>query len=137
MNTQNKKQNEKKGGSGVLGLIILVGLLISSNADLGDFPAAFILFIVVIVGFVIVSAAKKSKKDGAKERTPGQRSAPARRSALGSEHAEQAVHCHHSTGKQKYLEQLDSFLANGIIDRAEYRLLKERYSKLNIEDDYH
>ena len=120
-----------------MGLIILVALLISSNVDLGDFPLPFLLFIVIIVGFVIFSAVKTSKKNGAGDRTPGQRSAPARRSALGSEHAEQAVHCHHSTGKQKYLEQLDSFLANGIIDRAEYRLLKERYSKLNIEDDYH
>ncbi len=51
--------------------------------------------------------------------------------------SEQAVHCAHSRGKEKYIEQLDGFLANGIIDRAEYNLMKARYSKLEIEDDYH
>ena len=66
------------------------------------------------------------------EKTP----AAARRSAHRDE-AEEAVHCAHSRGKEKYLEQLDGFLANGIIDKAEYRLMKERYSRLEIEDDYH
>ena len=37
----------------------------------------------------------------------------------------------------KYFAQLETWLKNGIIDKAEYRLLKERYSKLDIEDDYH
>ena len=41
------------------------------------------------------------------------------------------------SGREKYLDQLDSFLANGIIDRAEYRTLRERYSKLEIDEDYH
>ena len=50
---------------------------------------------------------------------------------------EEAVHCAHSRGREKYLEQIEGFLANGIIDKAEYRLMKERYSRLNIEDDYH
>ena len=33
------------------------------------------------------------------------------------------------TGQDKYLAQLEEYLRNGIIDRAEYRLLKERYRK--------
>ena len=35
------------------------------------------------------------------------------------------------------MEQLDSFLKTGLIDREEYRVLKERYMSLDIPDDYH
>lgn len=51
--------------------------------------------------------------------------------------AEEAIHCEHRSGKQKYLEQIDGYLRTGLIDRNEYRVLKERYSRLDIPDDYH
>ena len=51
--------------------------------------------------------------------------------------AEEAIHCAHLTGRAKYLEQLDSFLKTGLIDREEYRVLRERYMSLDIPDDYH
>ena len=41
----------------------------------------------------------------------------------------------HSTGKGKYLEQLDSFLKNGLIDRQEYQALKARYQALDISPE--
>lgn len=50
---------------------------------------------------------------------------------------EDAITCEHHTGKEKYLRQLDSYLQAGLIDRAEYRTLKERYEKLDIPEDYH
>ena len=51
--------------------------------------------------------------------------------------AEEAIHCAHLTGRQKYLEQIDGYLRTGLIDRSEYRVLKERYMKIDIPDDYH
>ena len=51
--------------------------------------------------------------------------------------AEEAIHCAHLTGRQKYLEQIDGYLRTGLIDRSEYRVLKERYMNLDIPDDYH
>ena len=50
---------------------------------------------------------------------------------------EEAINCGHRTGRAKYLEQIDSFLRNGLIDRTEYNVLKARYEQLNIPDDYH
>ena len=50
---------------------------------------------------------------------------------------DEALHCEHLTGKQKYLEQIDGYLKTGLIDRNEYRVLKERYQALDIADDYH
>ncbi|MBQ6371973.1 MAG: hypothetical protein IJJ22_02495 [Oscillospiraceae bacterium] len=50
---------------------------------------------------------------------------------------EEAINCRHSTGREKYLEQIEGYLKNGLIDRAEYNALKARYEKLDIPDDYH
>ena len=50
---------------------------------------------------------------------------------------EEAINCSHSTGRTKYLEQIDGYLKNGLIDRSEYNSLKARYEKLDIPDDYH
>ena len=50
---------------------------------------------------------------------------------------EEALHCEHLNGKDKYLEQIDGYLRTGLIDRNEYRVLKERYARIDIPDDYH
>ena len=145
-------QNNKKKGSrfaAIPGLIFLVIMLVMSNVDEPEITLASIAVVIVIAAFVVLRATLSAAKKGAAakkapqtrpvqtrmpafEKTP----AAARRSAHRGE-AEEAVHCAHSRGKEKYLEQLDGFLANGIIDKAEYRLMKERYSRLEIEDDYH
>ena len=150
----NRQNNNKKSGSGsgVLGLILVAVFLLSSRAEIGEMPAAFIALIALAVGFVVFAAIKSAKTNASKTtaarttaRPTAARNAQNRTAGRGTqraaaekaEEAEEAVHCHHSTGKQKYLEQLDGFLANGIIDKAEYKLMKERYNRLNIEDDYH
>ena len=147
MNLQNNNNNKKKG-KGYLAPAVILFMLLSVIGEIGEMerPEALIAVIVgAVILVVILATVSAVKKHGGKTETAARRSAPARSAARpaarstprGAERAEEAVHCHHSTGKQKYLEQLDSFLANGIIDKAEYRLMKERYSKLDIEDDYH
>ena len=149
MNLQNNNNNKKKG-KGYLAPAVILFVLLSVIGEIGEMERPEAL-IAVLVGAVIlvailatVNAVKKHSGGTAARSSAPARSAarPAARTAArpasrAAERAEEAVHCHHSTGKQKYLEQLDTFLANGIIDKAEYRLLKERYSKLDIEDDYH
>ena len=144
MNQNNKKKGSKFAA--IPGLIFLVIMLVMSNVDEPEIALASIAVVVVIA--VIVSTISAAKKSAAGKTAPQTRPAQtrmppfektpaaARRSAHRDE-AEEAVHCAHSRGKEKYLEQLDGFLANGIIDKAEYRLMKERYSRLEIEDDYH
>ncbi len=63
----------------------------------------------------------------------------ANRSALPSPRqvTEEAINCRHSTGREKYLEQIEGYLKNGLIDKAEYNSLKARYERLDIPDDYH
>ena len=146
MNLQNNNNNNKKKGKGYLAPAVILFALLSVIGEIGEMerPEALIAVLVgAVILVVILATVSAVKKHSEKSGTPVRSAArPAARTAArpasgGAERAEEAVHCHHSTGKQKYLEQLDSFLANGIIDKAEYRLMKERYSKLDIEDDYH
>ena len=145
MNVQNNNNNKKKG-KGYLAPAVILFALLSVIGEIGEMerPEALIAVLVgAVILVVILATVGAVKKHSEKSGTPVRSAArPAARTAArpasgGAERAEEAVHCHHSTGKQKYLEQLDGFLANGIIDKAEYRLMKERYSRLNIEDDYH
>ena len=140
--------NNKKKGKGYLAPAVILFVLLSVIGEIGEMekPEALIAVLVGAVILVVilatVGAVKKHSASGGKAAPARSAARPAARTAArpasgSAERAEEAVHCHHSTGKQKYLEQLDSFLANGIIDKAEYRLMKERYSKLDIEDDYH
>ena len=151
--SNNRQNNKKSGGSGILGLIILGLFVLSSRLDSDEFPVSFVLLVGVFVAFIVYAVVTATKKNKAKTgtgstaarpaaaRTTAARTTVARptpaRTPRAAEQAEEAVHCHHSTGREKYLEQLDSFLANGIIDKAEYKTMKERYNKLDIEDDYH
>ena len=145
MNLQNNNNNKQKG-KGYLAPAVILFALLSVIGEIGEMerPEALIAVLVgAVILVVILATVSAVKKHSEKSGTPVRSAArPAARTAArpasgGAERAEEAVHCHHSTGKQKYLEQLDGFLANGIIDKAEYRLMKERYSRLNIEDDYH
>ena len=114
-----------------------------------------ILFVSSIVKMIRSAPAAKAASRGtaqAREASPAQtrKSAPTQARPAAVKHhpsirlhapdqpeAEEAIHCAHLTGRAKYMEQLDSFLRTGLIDREEYRVLKNRYMSLDIPDDYH
>ena len=144
MNMQNNKKPAKKGG--IVPLLVVLAIAFSAVGELEEdtlIPIVGVgVFIAVIA--VIVSMTVKAVKKNTPTRTGASRGAsPARPAARPVSRAavragtEEAIHCQHKSGREKYLDQLDSFLANGIIDRAEYRILRERYSKLEIDEDYH
>ena len=122
---------------------------------LAVFLLGCVLFVVSIVRMIRSAPAAKAASGGA-ARPKGASPAAARTHAAArsntaavSRHpsirlhapdqpeAEEAIHCAHLTGRAKYMEQLDSFLRTGLIDREEYRVLKERYMSLDIPDYYH
>ena len=86
---------------------------------------SLLLIVIMIVSFLqIITYASKLKMSG--------------ETKSSARHiTEEAINCSHSTGRTKYLEQIDGFLRTGLIDRAEYNVLKARYERLNIPDDYH
>ena len=114
--------------------------------------AYFLGFVVVLIVMVIavitfLASILKRKPVGREKPNPSARQDQAKASTMQTLAAhirqdkrsigDEAIHCAHLTGREKYLEQINSFLKNGLIDRAEYNALRERYSKLNIPDDYH
>ena len=117
---------------------------------LAVFLLGCVLFVVSIVRMIRSAPAAKAASGGAARPAASARPAANRKSPSGVKphpsirlhapdqpEAEEAIHCAHLTGRAKYLEQLDSFLSTGLIDREEYRVLKERYMRLDIPDDYH
>ena len=139
MNSDKKRNGGKK--SAIPGLVILAAVLMFNAVDDPEAAVAIVVLLVIIgvVAATVASVRKAAGKGGtAVSRGGSARPAPMERNpAARRTETEEAVHCAHSRGREKYLEQIEGFLANGIIDKAEYRLLKERYSKLEIEDDYH
>ena len=142
MNNRNNK-NQKK--SMIPGLIVLAAVLAFNLVD-GAADGNPMLIVVVLGSLIVllaiavtVAAVKKAAARGGVAERPVRSEAAGRRPPAFMRDAEQeeAIHCAHVRGKQKYIEQLDSYLKNGIIDKAEYRVLRERYEKLELPDDYH
>lgn len=148
----NNKQNSK--GSGVVTVVILVGILLfnlfSTRFSQEDMPVIVISVMVVVFITVIVIAVSKAKanKDGEKKQTavplhrpfPQPTAVKTRQPARVLQHkdeAEEVVTCAHHTGREKYLEQVEGFYKNGLIDREEYKILRAKYEKLEIPEDYH
>ena len=151
----NKKNNPKSKGSVIPILVILGIILMRSAADDPERAAIFFGFIVVgvIIATVVTVAKKAAGKAGSAAKPQPVRTAaahekpvPAAKAAAERPHgfrhrdeieAEEAVHCAHRRGKEKYIEQLGYYLKAGLIDREEYKVMKARYEKLDIPEDYH
>ena len=124
---------------------ILIAVIIISGIFSEESGAAAVVLALSVLGLISMSIYSYSPSFGVKDRTklfpsgsgtgtgmPHHRSSSVK---LGGRMADKPIHCAHSRGKEKYFEQLHSFLNNGLIDRAEYWHLKERYSRLDIDDD--
>ena len=147
----NNKQSSK--GSGVVTILILAGVLLYNlfagqlkGEDMSIVIAStiFAAFITVIV--IAVSMAKGKKGDGKKQSAvplnrpfpqPTAVKAPHVPALRHKDEAEEVITCGHKSGKEKYLEQVEGFYKNGLIDREEYKTLRAKYEQLEIPEDYH
>ena len=138
VNRDRKRNTPSVSGIGiVVALLLLNAANIASVADrtVGIIAVALIL---CAVGFFL--AFKLVKKKTAATGFVYQRERAqekAMRYFTREDAQEKAVKCAHPRGREKYFHQLDNFLANGIIDKNEYRVLKARYEKANIPENMH
>lgn len=109
-----------------------------------------IVWLIIIVVGLVLRFAGKIGKSGAKKSTSSNRTTaqtPVRSTSAQARTAARPVSvvtAHHSKGKdceygdvnhqyshdqQRRLQQLDSFLKNGIIDKEEYQVLYNKYTK--------
>lgn len=126
----NKNKNTNKGFSAGIAVMVLF-FIISASAELGEgFIVALIALAVAAAAFWV--AVKKAKETHKKEQTLEEKPRAPRKTV--DTHCEyDELNCDFSHDYEKRIGQLNSFLKNGIIDRAEYNVLRERYTK-NYEE---
>ena len=144
MNNRKRKTDPKSSIVwGIIALVMLLSQAVSGAAIGGGDIFGFVAVIVVIgvIGFAIAFIMAKKKgmmKKAGSVYQKGRAQERAMEYFTREETAEEkAVGCTHPRGKEKYIHQLDNFLANGIIDKNEYRVLKARYEKANIPENMH
>ena len=126
-------RKNKKASGGVSTAVIIVVILMAIGAAENWMGLAVVAVIAVIVACSASVRKKKKSEDGTLRRMREHEvSTPAfsARNDAGS-----AVRCVCAKGKQRYLDQAAMFYKNGLIDRAEYNLMCERYNKLNLPED--
>lgn len=138
MNKKERK-NSKSSGSLGIGIIALIMLLNAATGMDGDILISIIVTVLVLggigFGLAYVKAKKKSKAAPFLKREITKETV--KNYFMREEFNEETISCTHSRGREKYIHQLDGFLATGLIDRTEYSMLKERYDKLNIPENMH
>lgn len=88
----------------------------------GIFAVLLLIFLISVL--VFISSVRRAVREGLSRPEVMARS-------------EQAVGCQHPAGREKYLRQLDEHLKSGLIDKAEYKLLRERYLRMDIDESLH
>ena len=127
-----RRKNKKYNPLGVIAAIVIIFLV--EFADSADGIAALI-FIAVIVGIAVFLVRKLKPKAAASTEQPH---SEGRHISFVPEihlHSDGSECVNTLRGREKYYAQLDSFLKNGIIDRDEYKFMRERYAKMDIPDD--
>ena len=134
MNKDRKKK--KQNPLGVIAAIVIIFLAEFADSAEG---LGILIFIAVIVGIAVLLVKKLKPKAAAtaRESTEQPRSEGRHISFVPEIHLHSdGSECVNTLrGREKYYAQLDSFLKNGIIDRSEYRFMRERYAKMDIPDD--
>lgn len=143
-----KTDREKKGRAepskwNFVPILLLFGLL----ADLENLNAIIVVIVLALLffgaGWLIAKAIKRRKDESGltatqdKASTRGRGRIRVHPRAAADEVGREPGRAYSPESfdiaeydRQKRLEQLDGFLKNGIIDREEYRRMKERYEKL-------
>lgn len=154
-NEMNEKKNKK---STLIGVLVAVGvMLFSIITELADIPTEiltyFIISVIVIafvISGVIIYAKKKSGTLNGSTGKVSTSSAEVRRKVMEAAKAkkladlsgdwtkqhetEKAIGCTCLHGKDKYIHQAEEFYRNGLIDKEELELLRERYEKLKLPE---
>ena len=152
----NNKRQPNKSSVVIWVIILLVIMIYNLAGDLsGDFDPNVLVPVFIGIAFtaffaavVITLARVKTRSSGEKKQSkvelhrpfPQPTAVKSRQPARVLQHkdeAEEVVTCAHRTGREKYLEQVEGFYKNGLIDRDEYKILREKYEKMDIPEDYH
>ena len=123
--------NKKKKPTPYALILVVLAVLFNVAADADSLSIGISAIFAAILA--VVFAAKKlfgAKSGERSTAAAGKAAVPQREAALHfdlSKERSEGKYASYDHDTAHRLEQLDSFLKNGIIDKKEYRLLKERY----------
>lgn len=121
----NKKDKNRKTGVTVAAAVMLLSFAgAASGLDEGFFVVVLTLAIGVFAVWAAVKRAAQTKK---KEQSLEERFTPRVSNIPDCDYGE--LNCDFSHDHESRISQLDSFLKNGIIDRAEYNVLLKKYTE--------
>lgn len=125
----NKKDKNKKTSLTVAVVVMLLSFA-GAASELGE--GFFVVILTLAIGvFAIWAAAKKTAQTKKKEQSLEERFTPRVSNMPDCDYGE--LNCDFSHDYANRVAQLDSFLKNGIIDRAEYNVLMKKYTE-NYEE---
>ena len=146
----NRKQKQPMSKNSAIVMVgVVAAIMISAMAEDPDaiIPAVVTIVVVASIAAAVVASNKtKAGKSGKKTDVELHRPFPQptamktkqpSRILQHADEVEEAITCAHRSGKQKYLEQIEGFYKNGLIDREEYKTLRAKYEMLDLPDDYH
>ena len=135
MYTSNRRKNNSKSGFG-FGLVAIYFLIMMLNSVSKEAVAIIILVFVAIAGaYIGIKLGKKRKNSASTEKKSYTREYC---STCSDEFVYNNVQNEHNgyfaeenivRDRQRRLKQLDGFLKNGLIDKAEYMVLRSHYEK--------
>ena len=132
-----KKKSDKKQ-KGIGALVVGLILVLSSAGELledSDAAAAVIFFVIIIAVFAVLAAGKLSKKKKGSSAVQQER-VNFRSLSTDFNHSHDRLEVGTSRCKDGYehwINQLNTFLAAGIIDKAEYRALLQKHPRESFD----
>lgn len=130
MNQDKKNENKlNKAGKSILYTFILMVIMgVLSDGDGSIIALVAMIFVVIGVAMLVFYLVKKAK-------APGREEATARSYTTHENHQPRKYDPAEIKDRdiRRRLEQLDSFLRNGLIDKQEYAVLRAKYQK-NISE---
>ena len=133
-----RRKNKKYNPLGVIAAIVIVFLAEFADSAEGLGVLIFIAVIVGIAVFLVRKLKPKASTSSAARESAEQPHREGRHISFVPEihlHSDGSECVNTLRGREKYYAQLDSFLKNGIIDRDEYKFMRDRYAQMDIPDD--
>lgn len=131
---QNKKKKKSSGTGGlVVGLILILSALSEFFED-SEAASVIFAFLVIIVAVVVIVVKGKKKKGGTAGRASTIKERPVYSEKTHSHNRlnqTSVVRC--TDGYEHWVNQLNGFLAAGIIDKSEYRVLLKKHPRESFD----
>ena len=127
----NRKKSDPK--SAIIVLIIVIAVAMFGAVQDGNYIVPVIVLGIAVVIACVSATSKKKKTEDKTLKRMNEHEVKTPAFSTRNDTAE-ALRCTCAHGKQRYLDQAAMFYKNGLIDRAEYNAMCERYNKLELPE---